>query len=289
VSEALFEGTRVASGVGEMGWRAELSLEFAYRDGRSVLAARAHRGPLVVQKPLYEEGDAVCQVVVVHPPGGIAGGDRLALKADVDAGAHSLFTTPGAAKWYRSAGPWAGQDVRLRVAGGAVVEWLPQETIVFQGARARLRARVELAGDGLYIGWDVLCLGRTASGERFGAGHVAQGSEILHEGSILFAEYAQIEGGSALLTAPAGMAGYPVTGTLLIAGRDAGRDLLAQLRAVQVPDGSLGGVTTLPRVTVARFLGRSAEAARAYFVELWRHARPAFVQRAAALPRIWRC
>jgi urease accessory protein len=289
VSGALFAACTDAAAAHDRGWRAELSLEFAYRDGRSVLATRQHHGPLVVQKPLYEEGDRVCQAVVVHPPGGIAGGDRLLVNACVRAGAHALLTSPGAAKWYRSAGAWASQTLRLCVEGGGVLEWLPQETILFDGTRADVRTRVELSGDALYVGWEVLCFGRTASGERFGSGHLGQGNEILREGRVLFAEYAQVEGGSTVLTAPAGLAGHPVSATMIVAGRDAGRELLARLRAVEPPAGGLGGVTTLPGVMVARCLGRSAEAARAYFVALWKLARPALAGRDAVPPRIWRC
>jgi urease accessory protein len=231
----------------------------------------------------------VCQVVVVHPPGGIAGGDHLMLRARVGEGAHALLTSPGAAKWYRSAGPLATQDIRMQLAPGAVVEWMPQETIVFDGARADLRARVELTGDALFVGWEVLCFGRTAAGERFQSGQFVQASEILQEGRMLLGEYAQVEGGSPLLGSRAGLAGHPVSATLVLAGREAGRELLASLRTVALPEGSLAGVSALPGVVVARFLGRSAEAARAYFTALWKLARPALLGREAVSPRIWRC
>ena len=289
LDEAAGERASAGGAGAPAGWRAELSLEFACRGGRTVLASREHRGPLVVQRPLYEEGEAVCQVVVVHPPGGIAGGDRLALRARAGEGARALLTMPGAAKWYRSAGPWATQNAELQVAPGAVLEWLPQETIVFRGARAQLHARIELTGDALFAGWEVVCFGRTAAGERFGAGHFGQATEVVHEGRMLFGEYAQIEGGSAVLDSKAGLAGHPVSATMVVAGRDAGRALLAQLRLVEPAPGCLGGVSTLPGVTVARFLGHSAEAARAYFVALWKLARPALLGREAVPPRIWRC
>src|SRR5262249_47376317 len=151
-------------------WRARLALHIE-RDGtRSRLAQRAHEGPLVVQKPLYPEGDAVCQCIVVHPPGGIAGGDALEIDVDVGEDAWLQLTTPGAAKWYRAAGLRATQDVRIRIAAGATCEWLPQATIVFDGVDAASALRVDLAADSAYLGWDIVCLGRTASNERFAHG-----------------------------------------------------------------------------------------------------------------------
>src|SRR3954466_3528818 len=115
-------------------WKARLALDFAFQDGKTALARKSHDGPLVVQKPLYPEGGAICHAIVVHPPGGIAGGDELALSASIGEGAAVLLTTPGAAKWYRSAGPRAKQTVVFDVKG--MLEWLPQETIVFDGALA---------------------------------------------------------------------------------------------------------------------------------------------------------
>src|SRR5690349_2631589 len=141
---------------------ASLSLEFARQDGKTVLTGKSHDGPLVVQKPLYPEGGEVCHTIVVHPPGGIAGGDELAIRVKAGKDAAALLTTPGAAKWYRSAGPVARQAISLESAG--TLEWLPQETIVFDGARAELDFEADLAPGARLIGWDLVCLGRTGSG-----------------------------------------------------------------------------------------------------------------------------
>ena len=266
-------------------WKARLELGFV-RDGeRSVLARRRHDGPLVVQKPLYPEGEGVCHAIVVHPPGGIAGGDTLELEACVGDGAAVLVTTPGAAKWYRSAGPRAEQSVVLRAEGD--LEWLPQEAIVFDGAFADARARIDLSPSARYLGWDLVCLGRTGSGERFLRGRYRFGTELRREGRLLWLERGTLDGGSALLASPAGLGGQPVFGTLLAAAAGVTPALLAACRAL-VPRHGEGAVTQLPGVLAARYRGASSEAARAYFANLWRVLRPALFGREAQPPRIWR-
>src|ERR1700682_3280986 len=117
-------------------WRARLALAFERRDAKSVLVSREHDGPLVVQKALYPEGESICHAIVVHPPAGIAGGDELIVDVCAREGASALITTPGAGKWYRSAGPWARSRVAIEAGSSSTVEWLPQETIVYDGALA---------------------------------------------------------------------------------------------------------------------------------------------------------
>jgi len=267
-------------------WRAELALAYERRAERTVLATRRHDGPLVVQKPFYPEGDAVCHTIVVHPPAGIAGGDELELALQNGRGAHALLTTPGAGKWYRSAGAWARQRLDFRVGEEACLEWLPQETIVFDGALARLETEVRLAGDARYIGWEIACLGRTGSGETFERGACRIRTRVVRDGALQWVERANIEGSGRLLAAPAGLANQPVCGTLTVAAPVISAELVAACRA-PAPSTGDGAVTAVPGVLIARYLGPSGEAARRYFAALWGIIRPAVVGRAAALPRIW--
>ena len=269
------------------GWRARLALGFVRENSRTVLARRTHEGPLVVQKPLYPEGDAVCQCIVVHPPGGIAGGDQLELAVDVAAGAHAQLTTPGAAKWYRGAGREARQRIDFRAAAGAVVEWLPQGTIVFDGAGATRAMRVELAPDAVYMGWDVVCLGRTASAERFERGQWRQRIDILRGDALVWSERMSLRGASALLASPVGLNGAPVFGTFVAMPPDFDDALLAACRGL-VPASGDGVVTRLPGALVARYRGHSSEAAHDYFAAMWGQLRPCLTGRAAVPPRIWR-
>ena len=242
-------------------WRAQLALEFERRAARTVLSARRHDGPLVIQKPLYPEGDEVCHAIIVHPPGGIAGGDELELRADLGAEASALLTTPGAAKWYRSAGGWARQRMNFHVAGAASLEWLPQETIVFDGARADARLDVEISGNGAFIGWEILCLGRTGSAERFSRGEWRSRTTIKRDGKPLWFERACLAGNDRALESPAVMAGEPVVATLLAASDKLTPPLLAACReiaAVARPRCD-NAVARTPRRALSRRVERSCE------------------------------
>ena len=267
-------------------WDASLVLRFARVGPRSVLVQREHRGPLVVQKALYPEGPGVCQCVVVHPPAGIVGGDRILLTATVDAGAHAQLTTPGAARWYRSAGSQAEQTFSARVEDGGSLEWLPQGTIVHEGAVARSTTQVELVGDAGFVGAEVVALGRRAAGEQFRCGEWRQRFEIVRDGARIWSERAVVRGGGALLTSVAGLNGAPVFGTLVAVKSGLSDALMTALRAL-VPTEGAGCVTRLPDAIVARYVGDSMEAAGAYFMDAWSILRPSLCGLAAMRPRIW--
>jgi len=245
-------------------WRACLTLRYERDHARTALARRVHHGPLVVQKSLYPEGDGVCQNIIVHPPGGVVGGDTLAIGIDVEAHAHAQLTTPGAAKWYRSAGRAARQAITLRVAKGAVLEWLLQEAIVFDAAIAELDTTVALVDDAVYLGWDVVCLGRTAAGERFARGQLRQRLSLHRNGVPIFAERAVLAGGAPLLESPVGLNGCAVFGTFVAAATEVSGAALAQCRGLAPTEGD-GAVTRVHDCLVARYRGASAEAARSFF------------------------
>jgi len=268
------------------GWEAELKLGFARRGEATRLVSRSHRGPLAFQKPLYPEGDAVCHGILIHPPAGIAGGDRLEIGIQVDAGAHALLTTPGAGKWYRSNGPWGSQQIRLNVAEGGVLEWLPQESIVFDEAQARGATHIQLAADAILIGQDMICLGRTARGERFTRGRLELATRIERAGRPLWREAIALDGDDVLLGAQAGLAGDPVFGTFYIAHTGVDAAMVEALREITPLQGR-GAITRLPGVLLARWIGLHAEAGRHWFAQLWSALRPPLLGRPATVPRIW--
>ncbi|MEE5130266.1 urease accessory protein UreD [Pseudomonas alliivorans] len=266
-------------------WHAELELGYGRFDDSTRPVQRRHKGPLRVQKHLYAEGPQVCQHIIVHPPGGIAGGDRLDISANVGTDAWAQLTSPGAAKWYRAASP-AFQQLELRVEAGATLEWLPQETIVFSNAQAALTTRIELKGDAKLCYWDVVALGRPASGERFEHGHFQSALDIRRDGTLIWHERQRIIGGDGLLDSPVGLDGHTVFSTLLVTG-EVDSELLEACRSLSMPNPVRGDLTQLPGLVVARCLADEALHARAWLIEVWKKLRPAMLGREAVTPRIW--
>ena len=264
-------------------WHAELELGYARINDTTRPVLRRHLGPLRVQKHLYAEGPQVCQHIIVHPPGGIAGGDRLEVRASVGPNAWAQLTSPGAAKWYRAASP-AYQQLDLQVAAGATLEWLPQETIVFSAAQAELKTSIELQGDARLFYWDVVALGRPASGERFEQGHFQAQLEIRRDGQLLWHERQRIVGADGLLDSPIGLDGQPVFATLLVTG-EIDSELLQACRSL--PNPVRGDLTQLPGLLVARCLASETLLARGWLIDLWTLLRPALLGREALAPRIW--
>ena len=264
-------------------WHAELELGYGRFGDCTRPTLRRHLGPLRVQKHLYAEGPEVCQHIIVHPPGGIAGGDQLNINVRVGPDAWAQLTSPGAAKWYRAAGP-AYQAIELSVAAGATLEWLPQETIVFSAAQAELSTRIELEGDARLFYWDMVALGRLASGERFEQGHFQSHLDIRRDGQLLWHERQRIVGNDGLLDSPIGLDGNPVFATLLVTG-DISAELLETCR--NLPNPVRGDLTQLPGLLVARCLASEALEARGWMIDLWRLLRPVLLGREALAPRIW--
>jgi urease accessory protein len=267
-----------------------LDLRFARggADGaRTVLAMARHVGPLAVQRAFYPEADGTCHVYLLHPPGGVAGGDELAIEAAVDPGASVLLTTPAAGKVYRTAGDDARLSQVLRVARDARLEWLPQETIVFDRAQAELSTTVQLEDGAQFVGWELLCFGRPACGERFETGWCNTRLEVYRQGRPLLLERGRYGGGSELLSAQWGLAGYPVCGMLVATAEQTAVDPAREAVAREsVAGAGRCGVTWLNGLLVARTVGAHADAARAALIQVWHVLRRA-QGRSVIMPRIW--
>lgn len=269
------------------GWVAQLDLRAERRGDRTVLAHAHHRGPLRVQKALYPESPARADVLILHPPAGIAGGDELHIALQVESGAQVRVTTPGASKWYRSDGRVARQRTHLRVNDGAVLEWLPQEAIVFNGARVQSELQIDCSIDAKACGWDVWMLGRRASGETFRIGNLQQRTRLLREGRLLWLERAQLDADDALRRSALGWNAQNLIGTLWALGLPNDESLLQACRDIEAAGVQLG-VTRFPHgLWLARVLGTSIEPLRSVLIRLWSTLRPALCGAVATPPRIW--
>jgi len=276
-------------------WVATLSLGFKADNTRTYLANKIHSGPLVIQKTLHPEGSKVCHGIIIHPPGGVAGGDALTLNVQMAQNAHALLTTPGAGKWYKANGAVASQHLQFELAENATLEWLPQENILFDGAALHFSADIQLAPTARYAGWEILCFGRQAKGETWRTGLLKQKLTIKRAQKLIWQESAHLKAGDRFFESAIGLGGNVISGSFVIAAGAVPSHLLAACQAFQ-NTGTFGadldrtasfGVTALPEIFSARYVGMSAQLARQYFEGLWHILRPWYVSLPAARPRIW--
>ncbi|MBA2675699.1 urease accessory protein UreD [Ramlibacter sp.] len=276
-----------------MPWHARLSLNLRVEAGRTV-ARFEHEGPLRILQSLYPEGDAVCHNVLVHPPGGLVGGDVLDLRVHVDAGAHGLVTTPGASRFYRSDGEAAVQQARLRLEANARLEWFPLESLYYSGCRAENHAVFDLAPGAEAMGWDVMALGLPQARQPF-----VQGSVLQH----LQLDNAWLERGridahdTRLMDGPLGLAGHRCMATMfLLAGsalprarRDRALDVArACIDAQPQAQACIAGATAPDaRVVVVRALAPLVEPALLLLKAIRATWRTELWNLSAAAPRGW--
>jgi len=274
-----------------MPWHARLQLDYTLEGTRTV-ARHAHNGPLRILQSLYPEGDAVCHNVLVHPPGGLVGGDTLDITATVGPGAHGLVTTPGATRFYRSTGELALQRTHLTLAEGARLEWLPLEALCYNACNAENHLTLNLAPGAECMGWDVTALGLPHAGQPFDTGRFVQHIEApglwLERGVIDAADHR-------LLESPLGLAGqrcmaslFFVVGTPLErARRDTALDAARAVMDAHALKASAGATSPNGQVLVVRALAPQVEPAMQLLQQVRAAWRAALWQLCAEPPRIW--
>lgn len=273
-------------------WHSRLQLQFSAEGARTVLRHQ-HEGGLRALASHYPEDSAICHQVLVHPPGGLVGGDILDIDLSVQEGAHALVTTPGAGRFYRSTGAPARQTLEARLAPGARLEWLPLETLAYNECLGENRSRFHLAPGAELMAWDLLALGLPAADAAFRAGRFTQHIEL----PGIWLERGCIAGDDGvLLHGPGGLRGHTALATLFFA---AGSPLAAQRReellvvARQAADEArqasvLFGVTAPHAQVVAlRLLGHRIEPVAALCRAVWAAWRQTGWGVGGCAPRVW--
>jgi urease accessory protein len=274
-----------------MTWHATLQLDYA-RDGTRSVAHYRHDGPLRILQSLYPEGDGICHNVLVHPPGGLVGGDTLDIALSVAPGAHGLVTTPGATRFYRSTGAPARQQLHARLQAGARLEWLPLEALAYSHCLAENQAVFELAPGAELLAWDITALGLPAAGQAFSAGSFSQHIEV----PGVWLERGRIEAHDArLLDGPLGLAGQRCMATLFfVAGtpierarRESALDAVRAQIEAHALRATAGATSPHPQVLVVRVLAPLVEPALDLLKSLRATWRYTLWQLEAAPPRVW--
>ncbi len=269
-------------------WEGRLCLGFERRQSKTCLSSQYVSMPLAFQKVLYPEGERICHGVILHPPGGFAKDDQLIIHVELGQGAEVLLTSPGASKFYKSS-LVSRQEIFLMVSEGAHLEWLPQESIIFDGARMHSSLRVELAPGSTWSGWDIWRFGRSGAGERFSDGHWRSAAEVWRLGRPLWIDHQELAGGSYLLDSPFGLHGQTVLGTFTWLGMAILPDLLDVCR--RNGTAAIGkanwGISRLEEGLVVRYRGASSAQARKLFVAIWNILRESLRQCPPCLPRVW--
>jgi urease accessory protein len=274
-----------------MPWHAQLQLDYTSEAGRTV-ARHVHNGPLRILQSLYPEGEDVCHNVLVHPPGGLVGGDTLDIAVHAQTGSHALITTPGASRFYRSDGQTALQKTHLRVQDGARLEWLPLEAICYSACLAENRLTMDLAPGAELMGWDVTALGLPLANLPFESGHLRQHIEVpgiwLERGTIAASD-------TRLLDSPAGLAGHKCLASFFfVAGqpltrerRERALDSARTVIATHTLAGTAGATSPHPQVLVVRLLAPVVEPAMGLLRALRNTWRQELWGKSPSSPRIW--
>lgn len=265
-------------------WHASLQLDYVRKNRKTIPNHVQHIGPLRVQRPFYPEGNSVCHTYLLHPPGGVVGGDLLSTTVNLANEAHAVLTTPGATKIYRNNLACQIRN-QLNLEDNAILEWMPQETLVFSESTSQLATTIHMQPSSQLFFWDVACLGMPAMNTRFEKGCLRQKIKLFVGEDLQLIENNAFAGGSKMLRERWGLQNYYVTSLLIMS---ASSELnITELREVAQSSKILHGLTQKGNFFVCRALADDAEAIRKMFIELWKVWRKKVLNKDATLPRIW--
>jgi urease accessory protein len=267
--------------------RADGALELGYRaDGGTTRIAHLFQSDPC--RALFPRGevDDIGQTVLLTTSGGLAGGDRIRMQAHFGPEARQVVTPQAAEKIYRAINAATEIDVALKVEAGAWLEWVPQETILFDGARLRRRFGIDVAAGGGVLAGDILSFGRAAHGESYKGGLLFDRWDVRLDGRLAWADRLRLDAPKRALAHPAGFGAARAYGTILLAGVDAARHLDA-VREVLATADSRSAATMVGGVLLVRLLAGSTAELRADYARAWSCLRQVAAGLPPRMPRIW--
>lgn len=272
------------------GWQGILRLKYAKDNNSTKLIEAYSQAPLKIQRSFYPEGKDICHNVILHTAGGIVGGDRLLQEIHLQPKTQAVITTASASKIYRSSGKQAKQTVKIKVDENACCEYLPRETIVFNGAIYRQDLQVELAQNASWLGWEITRFGRTARGEKYTQGEWRSCTEIWQNGKPLWIDRQWLPASEEILTSPHGLAGQAIVGTLAWVGHSVSEEMLKEIRQLWNHPDTLGevGVTQLLSGFLCRYRGNTTQEVINWFTTVWQYIRQNHQGRVITQPRVWK-
>lgn len=267
-------------------WHAYLTLQFSLIRSRTILLLNRHYGPLRVQRPFYQQDNDQCHCYILHPPGGVVGGDRLCIDVVADEGSNVLLTTPGAGKFYRCPDRSGELISTVRIRKDARLDWLPQETIFFNHARAIVKTEIKVEDNAAFIAWDIACLGRPAGDDTFRDGSIDQCLSVYQDEELLFFDRTRIRGTENGIEGGWGWRHHTVNGILLANRID--EEIYSQFQSMnEISEQYLLAVTRLNDMVVIRYLGDSAEQAKKLLIPFVEKIKSHRDKEIFVVPRIW--
>jgi urease accessory protein len=265
-------------------------IRFARRDGVTRLAHLYQRDPLRVLFPAPAAGDPPVAVIVTTS-GGLVAGDQLDIRVELAPGAAAHVTASAAEKVYRSTGRTTIIKQTLSIAPGAVLEFLPPETILFDGARLQRETIIDLASDSAFLGGDIVVFGRRARGEHFASGLLREVWEVHCDGDLVWGDALQLEDDiGRIIDDPACFNGAAAFATMILSSAADLAPLLETARVVQSSSATAGlraGATAVSGLVIARWLAADAALLRRAYADLACHFRSAALGLPERLPRVW--
>lgn len=268
----------------------QLDLIYQKKQGATQMIHAFYQAPLKVQRPFYPQGHEICHTVALHTAGGIVGGDRMTQNLHLHPHSEVFFTTPAASKIYRSNGHTAHQEITLSLGDHAVLEWFPQESIVFNEADYQQKMQVSLGEGSVFLGWEITRFGRTARGEGFIQGKWRSHNQVWHKQNPLWIDRQGLTGSKETLASPHILAGYPIIGSFWALGLSLEKSLSPSLRPLLPPPNETGefGLTTSQNYGIlCRYRGSSITQVKKGFIALWHFLGQQYLHRTPLHPRIW--